>query len=140
MVGHAAYPGFEGGAILPASLSPRIHGILRGPVRFDCGVVYSDDLEMSALEGTLPERAERAASAGCDVLILSKTFEAYEEAVTRVAALGEDRARAERLDALRRRVAGAPRPRFTEEAWVKLAEEAAAFAESMSKPREKRRS
>ncbi|HVO51342.1 MAG TPA: glycoside hydrolase family 3 N-terminal domain-containing protein [Thermoanaerobaculia bacterium] len=138
MVGHAAYPGFEDGAIVPASCSPRIHAILRGPVRFD-GVVYSDDLEMSALEGTLPERAARAAEAGCDVLILSKTFEAYEEAVARVKALGADPARDARLTALRRRVAGAPRPRFTEEAWTKLGEEARAFADLMSKPREKRK-
>lgn len=138
MVGHAAYPGFEDGAIVPASCSPKIHSILRGPVRFD-GVVYSDDLEMSALEGTLPERAERAAAAGCDAVILSKTFEAYEEAVNRVAALGPDFARDERFAALRRRVAGAPRPRFTEEAWAKLAEEARAFAELMARPREKRK-
>ncbi|MGA7993200.1 MAG: glycoside hydrolase family 3 N-terminal domain-containing protein [Thermoanaerobaculia bacterium] len=138
MVGHAAYPGFEGGAIVPASLSPRIHAILRGPVRFE-GVVYSDDLEMSALEGTLAERAERAAAAGCDALILSKTFEAYEEAVARVAALGPDPARDARFAALRSRVAGAPRPRFAEQTWVKLAEEARAFAELMAKPREKRK-
>ena len=138
MVGHAAYPGFEDGALVPASCSPKIHSILRGPVRFE-GVVYSDDLEMEALEGSLPQRAERAAAAGCDVVILSKTFEAYEEAVARVDALGPDTARGERLAALRRRVAGAPRPRFTEEAWAKLAEEAAAFAELMSKPREKKR-
>jgi len=138
MVGHAAYPGFEDGAILPASLSPRIHAILRGPVRFG-GVVYSDDLEMSALDGTLPERAERAARAGCDVLVLSKTFDAYAEAAARVAALGEDRAREDRIAALRRRVADAPRPRFTEEAWANLAEEAQAFAELMSRPREKRK-
>jgi hypothetical protein len=72
-------------------------------------------------------------------VILSKTFEAYEEAVARVEALGPDAARAERLAALRRRVAGAPRPRFTEDAWAKLAEEARAFAELMSRPREKRR-
>ena len=138
MVGHAAYPGFEDGAIVPASCSPKIHSILRGPVRFD-GVVYSDDLEMDALEGTLPERAERAAAAGCDAVILSKTFESYEEAVARVTALGPDPARDERFAALRRRVAGAPRPRFTEEAWAKLAAEAEAFAELMSRPREKRR-
>ena len=137
MVGHGAYPGFEDGALVPASLSPRIHAILRGPVRFD-GVVYSDDLEMGALEGALPERAARAAAAGCDVLVLSNTFEAYEEAVARVADLGEDPARARRLAALRRRVAGAPRPRFTEEAWTHLAEEAAAFGELVAKPRPKR--
>jgi hypothetical protein len=94
---------------------------------------------MDALEGTLPERAGRAAAAGCDAVILSKTFEAYAEAVARVAALGPDPERAERFAALRRRVAGAPRPRFTAEAWAKLAEEAAAFAELMSKPREKRK-
>jgi beta-N-acetylhexosaminidase len=138
MVGHAAYPGLEGGAIVPASLSPRIHAILRGPVRFD-GLVYSDDLEMGALEGTLAERAERAAAAGCDALILSKTFEAYEEAAARVAALGVGAARDARFAALRRRVASAPRPRFTGEAWAKLAEEAAAFAGLVSKPREKRK-
>ena len=138
MVGHAAYPGFENGALVPASCSPKIHSILRGSVRFD-GVVYSDDLEMSALEGTLPERAARAAAAGCDVVILSKTFEAYEEAVSAVAALGADAGRTERLAALRRRVAGAPRPRFTDEAWAKLAEEARAFADLMSKPRKKRK-
>jgi beta-N-acetylhexosaminidase len=138
MVGHAAYPGFEGGALVPASCSPKIHSILRGPVRFD-GVVYSDDLEMSALEGTLPERAARAAAAGCDVVIMSRTFEAYEEAVARVGTLGDDAGRTERIAVLRRRVAGAPRPRFTEEAWAKLAEEAQVFAELMAKPREKRK-
>ena len=138
MVGHAAYPGFEGGAIVPASCSPRIHALLRGPVRFE-GVVYSDDLEMNALEGTLPERSLRAAEAGCDVLILSKTFEAYEEAAARVAALGGDAGREARVAALRRRVGGAPRPRFAEQAWERLAEEARAFAELMSKPREKRK-
>lgn len=138
MVGHAAYPGFEGGAVVPASLSPRIHSILRGPVRFD-GVVYSDDLEMGALDGSLPGRAERAAAAGCDVVILSKTFEAYEEAAARVAALGPDPSRDARLAALRRRVAGAPRPRFSEEAWAKLAGEAHTFADLMSRPRERRK-
>ncbi len=138
MVGHAAYPGFEHGALVPASCSPRIHALLRGPVRFD-GVVYSDDLEMGALGGSLPERAARAAEAGCDVLILSKTFEAYEEAAAKVAELGEDAARGERIAALRRRVAGAPRPRFSEESWAKLADEARAFAELMKRPREKKK-
>jgi beta-N-acetylhexosaminidase len=107
-------------------------------VRFE-GVVYSDDLEMSALEGTLPERAARAAAAGCDVLVLSRTFEAYEEAAARVTALGDDLARDARLAALRRRVSDAPRPRFTEAAWSTLADEARAFADLMNKPREKRK-
>ena len=47
MVGHAAYPGFTGDET-PASLSPRIHAILRERIGWD-GVVYSDDLGMGAL-------------------------------------------------------------------------------------------
>ncbi len=136
VVGHAAYPGFTGDDT-PASLSPKLLGILRGAVRFE-GVSLADDLVKGALEGTLPERAERAARAGCDALIVSTGSDAWEECAARVAALGEDPARDARFATLRRRVADAPRPRFDEEAWKKLAEEAAAFSELLSKPRKKR--
>jgi beta-N-acetylhexosaminidase len=137
IMGHAAYPGFTGDDT-PASFSPKLLGVLRGPVRFE-GVAFADDLVKGALDGALPDRAERAARAGCDAFIVSGRSEAWEECASRVAALGEDPARASRFASLRRRVADAPRPRFTEEAWAKLAEEAAAFAELMAKPREKRR-
>ena len=82
MVGHAAYPGFTGDST-PASLSPRIHQILRGPVGFD-GVVYSDDLVMGALEGSLADRVERAARAGCDVLCVRSMGDSYQALVSRV--------------------------------------------------------
>ena len=137
VVGHGAYPGFTGDDT-PASFSPKLLGVLRGPVRFE-GVSLADDLVKRSLDGTLPERAERAARAGCDALLVSGGSDSWEECASRVAALGDDAARDARFAALRRRVADAPRPRFTEEAWEKLATEAAAFAGLMSKPREKRK-
>jgi beta-N-acetylhexosaminidase len=136
VVGHAAYPGFTGDDT-PASLSSKILGVLRGSVRFE-GVTFADDLVKGALDGTLAERAERAARAGCDALIVSSQGDAWEECVARVATLGEDRARNSRFEALDRRVADAPRPRFDEGAWKKLADEAAAFSELLSKPRPRR--
>jgi len=136
VVGHAAYPGFTGDDT-PASLSPRLLGVLRGSVHFE-GVAFADDLVKGALDGTLPERAERAARAGCDALIVSAPSDAWEECAARVAALGDDPLCEVRFAALRRRVADAPRPKFDEEAWKKLAEEAAAFSELLGKPRPRR--
>ncbi|MDL2716523.1 MAG: glycoside hydrolase family 3 N-terminal domain-containing protein [Acidobacteriota bacterium] len=137
VVGHGAYPGFTGDDT-PASVSPKLLGVLRGPVRFE-GVSLADDLVKGALDGTLPERAERAARAGCDALIVSGRSDSWQECAARVAELGDDAARDARFAALRRRVADAPRPQFTEEAWTALAKEASDFAELMSKPREKRK-
>jgi beta-N-acetylhexosaminidase len=136
VVGHAAYPGFTGDDT-PASFSPKLLGVLRGSARFE-GVAFADDLVKGALDGTLPERAERAARAGCDALIVSTPSDAWEECVARVALLGDDPSRGARFAALYRRVADSPRPRFDEGAWKKLAEEAAAFSDLLSKPRPKR--
>ena len=127
VVGHAAYPGFTGDDT-PASFSPKLLGVLRGSVRFE-GVAFADDLMKGALDGTLPERAERAARAGCDVLIASAPSDAWEECAARVGALGADQSRDARFAAMRRRVADAPRSRFDEAAWKKLTEEASAFSE-----------
>jgi beta-N-acetylhexosaminidase len=136
VVGHAAYPGFTGDDT-PASYSPKLLGVLRGSVRFE-GVAFADDLVKGALDGTLPERAERAARAGCDAFIVSAPSDAWEECTARVDALGDNPSRDFRFAALRRRVADAPRPRFDEAAWKKLAEEASAFSELLSKPRPRR--
>jgi len=136
VVGHGAYPGFTGDDT-PASFSPKLLGMLRGPVRFE-GVAYADDLVKGALDGSLPERGERAARAGCDALIVSAASDAWEECATRVAALGDDPSRDRRFAALHRRVADAPRPRFDEDAWRTLADEAAAFSELLRKPRPRR--
>ncbi|MEO6325653.1 MAG: glycoside hydrolase family 3 N-terminal domain-containing protein [Thermoanaerobaculia bacterium] len=140
MVGHASYPGFTKDST-PASLSPVIHQILRGPVGFS-GVVYSDDLLMGALEGTVPERAARAAAAGCDVLVMSKGFDAYEDAIAAVAALAEtregNRPTEMRIAALRALCLAAPRPAFDLDAWEQLGQEVALFTEMLDKPRPRR--
>ena len=42
--------------------------IIRGAIGFD-GLLLTDDLDMEALSGTVPERARRAIAAGCDVAL-----------------------------------------------------------------------
>ena len=69
MVSHASYTAFDPSG-RPASLSPAIaERLLRRELRFH-GVAFSDDLEMKALArwGDLPEIAESALVAGCDLL------------------------------------------------------------------------
>jgi len=135
MVGHAAYPGFTGDKT-PASLSPRIHALLRERIGWD-GVVYSDDLLMGALSGSLPDRAAAAARAGCDVLVVSRGLDEAEGAADRLEAegIGEAPEALARIAALRRRCATFPRTRFGPEAWDALRAEGERWLEVLSKPR-----
>jgi len=53
----------------PATTSPRvIRNIIRGELEF-AGLLFSDDLSMKALEGSLAARAHAAQFAGCDVVL-----------------------------------------------------------------------
>src|SRR5262249_45831039 len=53
----------------PATLSHRvISEVIRCAIGFD-GVLVSDDLSMQALGGEIAERAERALTAGCDLVL-----------------------------------------------------------------------
>ena len=53
----------------PATQSPIvIEQIIRGAIGFD-GLLLTDDIDMEALEGSVPERSERALAAGCDVTL-----------------------------------------------------------------------
>ena len=53
----------------PATLSPTIIAdVIRGDIGFD-GLLLTDDLDMDALGGPVPERASRALAAGCDVAL-----------------------------------------------------------------------
>ncbi|MEZ5742892.1 MAG: beta-N-acetylhexosaminidase [Sphingomonadaceae bacterium] len=53
----------------PATQSPFvIEEVIRKRIGFD-GLLLSDDLDMEALDGTVPERAERAVMAGCDIAL-----------------------------------------------------------------------
>ncbi|HVT18299.1 MAG TPA: beta-N-acetylhexosaminidase [Thermoanaerobaculia bacterium] len=85
MVAHAVYPAYDPDN-RPASLSPPIiQDLLREKMGFD-GLVFSDDLEMKALDdwGDLPARCEAAFAAGCDVLLATGTLEALPDIVGRL--------------------------------------------------------
>ena len=67
MTAHVRYTAWD--ADLPGTLSTKVvEGIIREHIGFD-GLLLSDDLDMEALSGTVPERAVRAIAAGCDVAL-----------------------------------------------------------------------
>lgn len=67
MTGHLLFTAWD--AENPATLSPIVIGeVIRGKIGFD-GLLLTDDLDMDALSGAVPERAERAISAGCDIAL-----------------------------------------------------------------------
>lgn len=138
MVGHAAYPGFTGEAV-PASGTPFFYEMLRSRLGFG-GVVYTDDLTMGALAGSLPDRCARSARAGTDVLVVARGIDEYEECVARVGEIaGTPESTANRIANLRTRCRFSPRPPFTPAAWEKLAGEVKAFLEKMEIPRERKK-
>jgi len=53
----------------PATLSGKvIADIIRGRIGFD-GLLLSDDIDMQALEGSIPDRGAAALAAGCDIIL-----------------------------------------------------------------------
>lgn len=53
----------------PATLSKTvINDIIRGRIGFD-GLLLSDDIDMEALDGTIPDRGAAALAAGCDIIL-----------------------------------------------------------------------
>ncbi len=53
----------------PATLSETVIGdVIRGRIGFD-GLLLSDDIDMQALEGSIPDRAAAALAAGCDIIL-----------------------------------------------------------------------
>jgi beta-N-acetylhexosaminidase len=67
MTGHLLFTAWD--AENPATLSPVVIAeIIRGRIGFD-GLLLTDDIDMEALSGTVPARAERAIAAGCDVVL-----------------------------------------------------------------------
>ncbi|MEO0590712.1 MAG: beta-N-acetylhexosaminidase [Pseudomonadota bacterium] len=67
MTGHLVFPVWD--ADNPATLSPRIiRDIIRAEIGFD-GLLLTDDIDMEALSGTIPERSARAIEAGCDIVL-----------------------------------------------------------------------
>ncbi len=67
MTAHIVYPAYD--PERPASTSAIvIDRIIRGAIGFD-GVLLSDDINMSALQGSIAERAVACLAAGCDVAL-----------------------------------------------------------------------
>ena len=67
MTAHVRYTAWD--ADLPGTLSPFvINEIIRGRMGFT-GLLLTDDIDMEAVSGTVPERSERAIAAGCDVVL-----------------------------------------------------------------------
>ncbi len=67
MTGHLVFTAWD--TENPATLSATIiRDIIRGAIGFD-GLLLTDDIDMEALGGTIPERAARAHAAGCDIIL-----------------------------------------------------------------------
>ncbi len=67
MTGHLLFTAWD--SENPATLSPYvIEEVIRRQIGFD-GLLLTDDLDMEALSGTVPERAARAVAAGCDIAL-----------------------------------------------------------------------
>ena len=101
----------------PATLSPRMVGLIRGEIGFQ-GLLTTDDITMEALPGTHSDRAAGAIAAGCDLVMhcnqdvasMTKVAEAAgvmgSAALTRGdAALAARRVKADDLDALAQELA-----------------------------------
>jgi beta-N-acetylhexosaminidase len=67
MTGHLVFTAWD--AENPATLSQTvIRDVIRGAIGFD-GLLLTDDIDMEALGGSIPERAARAHAAGCDIIL-----------------------------------------------------------------------
>ena len=67
MTAHVRYTAWD--ADNPGTLSPVVvNEVIRGRIGFT-GLLLTDDIDMEALSGSVPERSERAIAAGCDIVL-----------------------------------------------------------------------
>ncbi len=67
MTGHIVFPAWDPDN--PVTLSSTvIQRIIRGRIGFD-GLLFTDDLDMKALSGSVPDRAVASLAAGCDIAL-----------------------------------------------------------------------
>jgi len=67
MTGHLLFPCWDGERV--STFSPTIvQDIIRETIGFG-GLLLSDDIDMNALSGTIPERSAKAHAAGCDIVL-----------------------------------------------------------------------
>jgi beta-N-acetylhexosaminidase len=107
MTAHVIYAAVDGHA--PATTSRTVmRSVVRGAIGFD-GLVMTDDLSMKALSGDFTQRARRARSAGCDVVLHCNG--AMDEMTAVVEGAGELKGRAAaRAKAALARLAKTPEP------------------------------
>jgi len=88
MTAHVRYTAWDDAN--PATLSAHvIQQIIREKIGFS-GLLLTDDIDMNALPGTVPERSERAVAAGCDVVLNCwAKMDDMAEIVRRVPAMSE---------------------------------------------------
>ena len=103
----------------PATTSHDTIEIIRERLGFD-GLLMTDDLSMKALKGSLAERAERALTAGCDVVLHCNGDLEEMRAVAGATGPLDGRSR-ERAEAALARIAGEPEPFESEAAAAELA-------------------
>lgn len=93
MTAHVVYTALDPDA--PGTQSPAVVRAIRERIRFD-GLLLTDDLSMQALAGPCGQRAERALSAGCDIVLHCNArrdeMEAVVAAVPRLGGAAERRA------------------------------------------------
>ena len=65
MTAHITYSAFDD---RPATLSPKMMGLIREDIGFD-GLIMTDDISMKALSGSLSELSRLSIDAGCDVIL-----------------------------------------------------------------------
>jgi beta-N-acetylhexosaminidase len=115
MTAHVVFPALD--PAVPATLSPRVLGLLRRDLGFD-GVIVSDDLEMKAVADRygIEELVVGSLRAGCDAFLVCHRADLQERAREALVHAAEadagTRARlaeaAARMAVLRRRFAAAP--------------------------------
>ncbi|WP_299023607.1 beta-N-acetylhexosaminidase [uncultured Sulfitobacter sp.] len=65
MTAHVVYDAIDSA---PATLSPRMMGVIREDIGFD-NLIMTDDISMKALTGSLSDLSRQAIAAGCDVIL-----------------------------------------------------------------------
>lgn len=66
MTAHLVYEDLDD---LPATLSPKVMGVIRNEIGFD-NLIMTDDISMKALKGSVSDIARASLNAGCDVVLL----------------------------------------------------------------------
>ncbi len=67
MTCHLVFEAWDG--VRPATQSPTVIGeVIRSVIGFD-GLLLTDDIDMQALDGSIPERSRKALDAGCDLVL-----------------------------------------------------------------------